>query len=637
MNESEWRAAIDDALRPHHFFVAPAWRLRVEHVPRETIAWEVFRGHLLDGSMTRERKTFEAWHMFLESAAEASGSAVAPAPLISLKFDATDRRLFVIRNILVHAWEAYESTPGVIDSRPVQKWAAELVGTIDLAARDDGENLRDEIGKYLAFAMLGTSKLPITSLETPLPAFSLGQIMYFHGAEPAASPHTDVAKLLTAQPLWFHPQAVELVLRNLDGRDLGRVAKMHVDAVRRSDAPPALISTTCRQVFRGLALTPATRLVPNLAEWLRQLASPDLTGPRPVVGDVSYMLRLLVRHLTAYDLVTFHNFGANYPDAYLLDALLKLLLELAEQHPEEFLPAPADHETQQGCKLLSRRALRQAWLLRKRYEGHRVPDSPTSMGETQRVLPEPFQRVADEQIVDPRQRRKTLFDNEPAESLLRPDVQCVWQLCVAELEQPAELRELGTGLFLDRPLGILKADGEVDRTPLFSYVAFSRSVAEGRLRNLYRWRCFASEDVYRRCLAVLETLPIRGVSAAELPGAERPGVVALEDARRAADDFVFLYTTGRSRTDFARAARVTHPSPLAQQFAEWTRQERPTLIIRTARAAEAALGRPFLTAFDRDLRPRWRLGAQAASGKSRRYDEAFGQEFLADGLFVEEV
>lgn len=110
----------------------------------------------------------------------ACSSGSAPAPLISLKFDATDRRLFVIRNILVHAWEAYESTPGVIDSRPVQKWAAELVGAIDLAARDDGENLRDEIGKYLAFAMLGTSKLPITSLETPLPAFSLGQIMYFH-------------------------------------------------------------------------------------------------------------------------------------------------------------------------------------------------------------------------------------------------------------------------------------------------------------------------------------------------------------------------------------------------------------------------------------------------------------------------
>jgi len=561
-----------------------------------------------------------------------AGSA---APLISLKFDATDRRLFVIRNILVHAREAYEPTADVIDSRPVQKWAVELVGTIDLAARDDGENLRDEIGKYLAFAMLGTSKLPITSLETPLPAFSLGQIMYFHGAEPAASPHTDVAKLLTAEPLLFHPQAVELVLRSLDGRDLGRVAKMHVAAVRRSAAPPALISTTCRQVFHGLALTPATRLVPNLAEWLRQLASTDLTGPQPVVGDVGYMFRLLVRHLTVYDLVTFHNFGANYPDAYLLDALLKLLLELAEQHPEEFLPSPADHETQQDCKRHSRRSLRQAWLLRKRYEGHRVPDSPTSIGENQRVLPEPFQRVADGQIVDPRQRCKTLFDNEPAESLLRPDVKSVWQLCLAELEQPTELRELGLGLFLDRLLGILKVDGEVDRTPCFRTW---RSLVGGRgsPAKFVSLAVFCQRrrvpPVPRGAGDVTDSRSFgRGIAGRGAAGSCRTG-------RRTAGGGRFCVSLHDGTiANRLRAARVTHPSPLAQQFAEWTRQERPALIIRTTGAAEAALGRPFLTAFDRDLRPRWRLGAQAAPGKSRRYDEAFGQEFLADELFVEEV
>ena len=51
-----------------------------------------------------------------------------------------------------------------------------------------------------------------------------------------------------------------------------------------------MISATCRQVFNGMALTPVSRLVPNLAEWLRQLASPDLIGPRPVVGDVGDMI-----------------------------------------------------------------------------------------------------------------------------------------------------------------------------------------------------------------------------------------------------------------------------------------------------------------------------------------------------------
>lgn len=644
IDDQELRTAIDDALRPGRFLVAPGWRVRIEHAPHETIAWEIFRGHLLDGAKTRERKTFSSWHVFLEPPAGANDSLASPpiASLVSLKYDAAERRLFVTRNILIHAWEAYESAPGVIDSHPVQKWSAELVATLRIDDRRAPGELAREIGHCVFLSVVGNSRLPITSLESPLPAFALGQLTFLaDNPFPPPGDITSLAALLSGRvphsaPL-SHPKFLEFVLRAAAPADMPRLAQVFVAHLReRSPAMPhdcsALIS-----LFAGVSFSPFTGLVENLVRLLRELTAPALFGPDAIVPLARRMLRLLTRHLTAYDLVKFHSLGANYPDALALDALLKLFVELAERHPECFLPRSADDVLRLRQKQSSRRALRQAWLLRKRYEGHRVPDAPTSMGENQRVLPEPFQRVADEQIVDPARRRKSLFENEPAESLLLPGADAVWQLCLAELLQPSELRELGIGLFLDRPLGILKADGEVDRTPLLSYVAFSRSVAEARLHDLYRWQCLASENVLRDCVAALQALPILGFPAAELPGTERPGVVALEDARRAANDFVFLATTRASRMDFARAARVTHPSPLAAEFAAWAQGEPPALIIRTASTTEAARGKPFLTAFDSDLRPCWRLGAQTVPGQSPRYDEAFGQEFLTDGLFVEKM
>src|SRR2546430_9459674 len=55
----------------------------------------------------------------------------------------------------------------------------------------------------------------------------------------------------------------------------------------------------------------------------------------------------------------------------LLDASLKAYLELAEGHPGLFLDAVPDTEQAKNRKRLRRRALRQAWLLRHRYEGRR--------------------------------------------------------------------------------------------------------------------------------------------------------------------------------------------------------------------------------------------------------------------------
>ncbi len=39
--------AVENALKPGCFFVAPGCKLRVSHEPREEIPWELFAGHLL--------------------------------------------------------------------------------------------------------------------------------------------------------------------------------------------------------------------------------------------------------------------------------------------------------------------------------------------------------------------------------------------------------------------------------------------------------------------------------------------------------------------------------------------------------------------------------------------------------------
>src|SRR5262249_14258151 len=144
--------------------------------------------------------------------------------------------------------------------------------------------------------------------------------------------------------------------------------------------------------------------------------------------------------------------GANYPDALLLDAALRAYLDLARSHPEHLLALQGDDVLLGNRKRLRRRALRQALLLRRIYEGHAVPDAPTSPGENARVLPSPWQRVPEEQILSVTRRRKQLYEGMPSPS---PSEELL-QACLEDLAHPDELRELGTAVFLDRPLGILK-------------------------------------------------------------------------------------------------------------------------------------------------------------------------------------
>ncbi len=70
--------AVEMALTPGWFFLAPGCRLRVSHEPREEIPWELFAGHLLDETKTRLRKSFESWNIHFDDSV---------APVISVRYD----------------------------------------------------------------------------------------------------------------------------------------------------------------------------------------------------------------------------------------------------------------------------------------------------------------------------------------------------------------------------------------------------------------------------------------------------------------------------------------------------------------------------------------------------------------------
>src|SRR5262249_10790014 len=142
------------------------------------------------------------------------------------------------------------------------------------------------------------------------------------------------------------------------------------------------------------------------------------------------LIRQTAFHLTAYDLVTFHHQGANYPDALMLEALVRKALDLAESHPDILQVKRR------------RRALLLGWWMHRFLEGMAVPDAPTSPGENRRLLPAPHRAVPEEQLNQPGRRKRRLFAERPID----------WQayrnllsICLEELGHPDMLLELGTG------------------------------------------------------------------------------------------------------------------------------------------------------------------------------------------------
>ncbi len=556
------------------------------------------------------------------------GQTLAPVPLVSVHSDSDAQEVLVLRRILTHGFEAYEDSPGVILSRPAQKWVRELVATIGVKF-SNGDGLVAEIGTCVFLAVIGTSRLPITSLESPLPAFSLGQLAYFPSlVRDDGARWSDPLDVLGAE-LDRGVRGIELVkalesaLRATPDVDQPRIAQ-RLDAYASStEGGSARLLEIIRGLFRYVALSPYGNYVDRFVGMLAALAEDKGVGSAAIAGVTASMLTQLGRHLTAFDLATFHNSGANYPDALFLDALLKLFLRLVERQSELFVERPDDIDELKREKRLRRRAVRQACLLRKHYEGLRVPDAPTSQGESLRVLPGPFVRVPEEQIVRADRRRRVLFADEPIGALLTSRVRQILHTSLDDLDNSLELRELGLAYYLDRPLGVAKLPGEVDRTPLVSHTAWSRSVARRRLDEL-RDAGWIDGDQHACLQQRVDALSVPGVPVAELNCLERPGVVSLADACKAAQDFVLL------RSGLEEIMRAYDWSALGTLGSELTTSSGPTraTLLLHHLIQDDAGGRPTLRLLDARLRLRVELGFDVLPDRSVGYVERGGVEWV---------
>jgi hypothetical protein len=580
-------AALEDVLHLRRFNIGPGYHCRIEKDVAETCRWELFRGNLLDPAFTREEKSFRSWQVFVERPEQPP-----PMPMLSLKWDQAAHLLHVTRNLEVQGWEAF-SQGNLIDSRPVRKWQPELIGTLDLVEVENAGMLAALLRHYLHLAVVGSSRLPITSVESPLPFFSLGLLAY-DPSEPVSKNAYAVKRL-------------EAMLRAVPPRTPEQIVAAW---------PEDRLLPLLRSLFHQVALSPYTHFIDTWVSLLRYLSHSEPWGVAAIVDLVSEYLRLLVRHLTAFDLHKFHNLGANYPDALFLDLLLRLYLDLLAQQP-----ALASGE--EPAARLRRRALRQAWSARRMYEGHRVPDAPTSPGENVRVLPEPFQPVPEEQLTQSQKRSRRLFADTPSEALLSPVHQEILRHSLRDFVHEAERRELGLALFLDRPLGVFKlAQGQLrDRTPLLSYLAYSPKIARQRLQLWQEWGWLTAEERGSLGQRFTADAPV-SIPALELPlPTSRPGVICLEDMLQVSVDFLLLRTTTGSLAAFWQQY---DSSPLRQLGLD----PNVTLLMRSPRSRLSADPAPFLTGFDAQMRPRWEL----TPATEPAYREWAGVEYLTDGL-----
>jgi hypothetical protein len=565
------REAINDVLDPVHFYAAPPAQLEWEHLPADETPWEVIRGQLLPRHLTRIMEIFESWNVFLIQDGTRSGE-----PVLSLKLDAERSELHVVRGLLCWTWEGYHAGDNVYLSREVPRWLRELVGTLELQGQG-GSELHEALATWLFRAAVGLSRLPLTSVEAPLPGFSLGELAYFYNADWPRPIHQTSSKkkgtdavvqstlraVPATEPVPFFlaiynkrwPREVqakwlEFTLRSAPGEYVAEAAGACVRLWRDHGRDAAETLGLLRAVFNDVALSPYTDFVGKALAFLRQLVDRQYLATEQHVDFIGWLLRQLARHLSAYDLFTFHHRGANYPDALLLDAAVKEFLRLLEHHPSLF-------EGDDRAARLLRRGLRQAWLHRRRYEGHPVPDAPTSPGENMRVLPPPHVRVPDEQIVNPGKRKKRLYRGDPLPDHVGPHGLRYLQQCGSDLQLAAELRELGMAMFIERPLGAAKFPGEPDLSPLLAHEAYSRSLAERGLMELAREPLLGlSPDNVARCREMLsQPWPTGGILASTLP-TEPPRVVALADAAKVASDFVILRTLPRSVQEFCAWPQV---------------------------------------------------------------------------------
>jgi hypothetical protein len=608
------RGLLDLAIEKGHFFVAPGFELEFEH-KREEIPWEIFRGRLLEPNHTRVRKEFEAWNAYW-----IDSNGRSDEPILALKLDAPVGRIYVVRAIHSYVWEGYNAGGNVIESRETTRWFRELVGSIDLSDFNTGGELLDEINCLLFHAVVGTSRLPLTSLENPLPAFTLGKLAFFLRGQPGRNSGLmrsfgDLITKALAKELAQREKVklLEEALRSCPAEQLSTASELVASRCRNIGQAAHEIPGLLQEVFNEVSLSPYTDFVGKVIAFVGLMESQGYWKADDRIDFLSRLLRKITRHLTAYDLRTFHHRGANYPDALLLDSALQAYLQAFESHPELFLPSPGDTESLELKKRRHRRALRLGWLLRIWYEDLPVPEIPTSPGENRWVLPEAHPRIPDELIFDPGKRTKRLFEKNQDDRRLHSNAADVLAQSFADLDHSEELEELGRAVFLDRPLGVSKIPGEPDQTPLLSYIAFSRFVAETRLRFLAD-KGLLKEEKRKALVEKLDGLSLPGVTPLSADRGIRPGVISISDASLAAPDFIINRTTKTSAAKFLRFFQfdqiMSEISPI-----NWPGRL-PKLIVQEP--GSSASPQSNLTFYDANHVKRLQVSVDATSGYSCR-------------------
>ena len=546
---------LRNTLAPGLFFVKRDYQMTVHSPREETITWEIFRGQLLDGRHTRSQQAFTSVHVGIKSP-----GCELEDPLLTIRMapptcngdahntpDPTASRpacptMYVTRWLRCHVWEAFDED-GVIGSREVACWIEELVGTVAVSDFSDLISLMRELRVLVFHALVGLSRLPLNSVEAPLPAFSLGTVGFLPGFPEGANCVTNCIELfdrpLARASALEESKLLELFLRTASPPDLVAGAHAYVRRVGRLEQSDPAIGVNLRRMFNEASLTPNTDFVEKALTFANLLCKQDAFSLESYSGFLAGLIRQTVYHLTAYDLIAFHHQGANYPDALLLAGLLRDILILATAHPGLFSLGPQGDRQGIARTRRRRRALLLGWWMYRFLEGLPVPDEPTSPGENVRVLPPPHRRVPDEQLQQRGRRTRRLFAEQPVD----------WQVhhrlvesILDELADPEMLQELGTALYLDRPFGATKLPVELDLTPLLSYELFSCAVVRERLSRIQRLEPWLDSNLaFSAAQKQLEALQVLGIRVPP-PFGTSP-TVRLQDCWRVADDFVIRRPT----------------------------------------------------------------------------------------------
>jgi hypothetical protein len=550
-------------LSPGRFFVYREFELQFQSPIRETVTWENFRGQLLDGRHTRVQETFLSHHVRIQSLKTGASQQLLTMRIASAPQSSSPSAIHVTRWLNCRIWEAFDDQ-GAIGSREVERCVEELIGTVNLADFGEIEALKKELEALIFHGIVGLSRLPLNSVEAPVPWFSLGSAGYFPDFKTGDAWESNALALLrrdvsAADRLdWSEAKRLELFLRVADEEELGEGARLITKSlVERNEKETTLVSRL-RRLFNEVSLTPYTGFVDNALKFAWLLQEQGGISLDAHVDFLTGLLRQTVHHLTAYDLITFHHQGANYPDALLLDALLRELLSLGQRAGQS--PFVSDHGVARSRR--RRRALLLGWWLHRLIEGLPVPDAPTSPGENARVLPFPHRLVPEAQLQQPVRRSRLLFSDRPIDwqshrSLL--------ESCLQELADPKALRQLGTALYLDRPFGDSKPKAALDLTPLLSYELFSRSVARQRAQRLQQiepW--LGSSPFVVDAQKKLDEMDVPGLKVP--PPGRASQTVKLQDCWRLADDFVIRRPTPSTiRQVQGYFAWETAPAP----FRDW--------------------------------------------------------------------